>query len=407
MSLAEPDNQAAHDLAAWRERAQAAENELGLMRAMLDLIPDYFYIHNWNLEFQYVNKAGAALWNLRPEEVIGKAYASVDPNQQQAQRVIEVCRAVMRQGGTQRVDGFVFQDPDGVEHVLSQFNVAFKHPVSGEDMLLGVARDMTAEVKLATELAARRALEQEMLVARTIQRALEPQHAPDCTGFTIAARNTPSAYASGDFYDWWPLPVASSATHADVMLCLGDVTGHGVGPALNAAACRAYARCLLTGRTSMEAELALLNRAMCEEMGDGRFVTFACARLDPVARDASFVSAGHGPTLLCHAGGGATMLESSGLPLGVEPGERYERPRVVRLVPGDTLVLLSDGLIEAKCPAGRMLTVAPLVEEVARLSHMKHTAPSIAQGLIDLTLRHTGDKSPEDDLTVVVMCATQ
>jgi phosphoserine phosphatase RsbU/P len=163
---------------------------------------------------------------------------------------------------------------------------------------------------------------------------------------------------------------------------------------------------LLTGRAPMEAELALLNRAMCEEMGDGRFVTFAGARLDPVARVVSFISAGHGPTLLCHAGGGATLLESSGLPLGVDPGERYERPRVVQLLPGDTLVLLSDGLIEAKCPAGRMLTVAPLVEEVARLSHIEHTAASIAQGLIDLTLRHTGDKPPEDDLTVVVMCAT-
>jgi PAS domain S-box-containing protein len=407
MSFAEPDNEATRDLAAWRERARTAENELGLMRAMLDLIPDYFYIHNWNLEFQYVNKAGAALWNLRPEQVIGKAYDSVDPNLQQAQRVIEVCRAIMRQGGTQRVDGFAFQDPGGTERVLSQFNVAFKHPVSGEDMLLGVARDMTAEIKLSAELAARKALEQEMLVAQTIQRALYPQHAPDCPGFTIAARNTPSAYASGDFYDWWPVPGQTSESQSDIMLCLGDVTGHGVGPALNAAACRAYAKCLLTGRGLMEADLALLNRAMCEEMGDGRFVTLACARLDPVAREVSYISAGHGPTLLCHAGGGATLLESSGLPLGVHPGEQYEQPRVIRLVPGDTLVLLSDGLIEARCPAGKMLSVAPLVEEVSRLSHMGHTASSIAQGLIDLTLRHTGGKTPEDDLTVVALCATR
>jgi serine phosphatase RsbU (regulator of sigma subunit) len=400
----EPDDS---DEIRWRCRAQAAENELGLIRAMLDLLPDYFYIHNWDLEFQYVNKSGAALWNLRPEEVIGKSYASVDPNAQQAQRVIEVCRALMRQGGTQRVDGFAFQDPCGAERVLSQFNVAFKHPVSGQDMLLGVARDMTAEVRLDAELTARRAMEQQMLMARTIQLALEPSHTPKCPGFSIAGRNTPSAYASGDFYDWWVPPLATPSNAPSVMLCLGDVTGHGVGPALNASACRAYARCLLRGGTSMEADLASLNRTMCSEMQAGRFVTLASVQLDGVAGEVAFMSAGHGPTLHCHADGTSAKLESCGLPLGIDPDEQYEPPKRIRLRPGESFVLMSDGLVEARCPAGKMLSANALAEEVFRLSRLDHQASSIAQGLIDFTMRHTGLAHPDDDLTVVVICAAK
>ncbi|MDX2148403.1 MAG: SpoIIE family protein phosphatase [Planctomycetota bacterium] len=396
----------------WRQRALVAEHQIELLRTVLDLLPDYFYVHDWNLRFQHINKAGASLLNLQPSQVIGRTYAEVDTNGPQAQRVVEICQSLMRRGGSERVHDFIFQTPEGTSKVLSQFNVAFKHPLTGEDMLLGVARDMTAETKLAGERAARQMLEQQMMMAGIIQRALEPKLEPKCPGFTIGARTKPSAYASGDFFDWWPVPAANGGEYPDLMLCLGDVTGHGVGAALNAAACRAYARSLLTGSTPLHEALGELNRRLCGEMADGRHVTFACIRLEPTSRRAHFASAGHGPTLLHRLCGEPVTLESGGLPLGVEESERHEPATRISLEAGDALALVSDGIIEARRPdvdasdtrAG-LFSANGAREILASLARSGSTAGHIAERLVERALAHAQTQTPEDDMTVVVACA--
>jgi sigma-B regulation protein RsbU (phosphoserine phosphatase) len=389
----------------WRVRAIAAEGERDLLRAVLDLLPDYFYVHNWELRFQHVNKAGASLWNSTPDQVIGRTYEDVDPNAAQAKQVVEICRSQMRRGGSSRLDGFVFMSPDGREQTLTQFNIAFKNPTTGEDMLLGLARDMTAEARLVAEQAARQMMEQELRLARAIQKALEPSPPPISSKFKIGGANMPSSFASGDFFDWWQINDIAFEDSPDLVLCLGDVTGHGVGAALSAATCRAYARVLIGDRSSLSSGMRRVNQRLCKEMAGGRFVTFACVFLNTTRCGISYLSAGHGPTLLSRAGGEVAILDSAGLPLGIADDEMYETVTDLDLNPGDVLVLLSDGLIESRAPDGGMLTVTQISAEARRLADADCSADTIATGLIELARQHTSGKPPDDDLTVLVIMA--
>ena len=83
-------------------------------------------------------------------------------------------------------------------------------------------------------------LEHDMQVARSIQQSLLPSTAPQIEGFQIAGWNQPADQTGGDYFDWQHLPSGR------VVVALGDVTGHGIGSALLAAVCRAYARANLT-----------------------------------------------------------------------------------------------------------------------------------------------------------------
>ena len=85
--------------------------------------------------------------------------------------------------------------------------------------------------------------------------------------FLVAAFCEPAAFAGGDFFDWFV------AADGRIVLCLGDVTGHGVGPALLAAECRAYARVLLR-QIPLDEAMNRLNDLMYGDLEEGRFVTF-------------------------------------------------------------------------------------------------------------------------------------
>jgi PAS domain S-box-containing protein len=383
----------------WRARAERAEGELALLRRLLDLLPDFYYVHNWELRFQLVNRASAALWDTTPEHLIGRTYAEVDGDAEQSQRIVDVCRAVMASGVPQRVDGFVFRHPDGRQRTLTQFNVPFAHPQTGEPMLLGIARDMTTEAELLEERVRREALERDLRVAQGIQRSILPSAPPRTPGFEVAAAMEPSQYASGDFYDWWAAKAEAEGTGPTV-LCLGDVTGHGIGPAIIAAECRAYARALFGGGGGgLHGDVQRLSAAMSEDLGEGRFVTLAAVTLE--GDGAHVVSAGHGPVLVLRTDGRVEEVASHGLPLGIAPELAYEEATRVRLAEGEVLVVLSDGIPEAKDRGGRMLGVRAVAETLRGCATA--SAAGMAGVLLELARSHAGRTQPEDDMTALVM----
>lgn len=194
------------------------------------------------------------------------------------------------------------------------------------------------------EAEARRRLDlvqRDVEIARSIQQGLMPEKQPDLPGFDIAGSNRPADRTGGDYYDWQLLPDGRLA------VVIADVTGHGLGPALLMAVCRAYARaCMPVGpelRTSMRRVNALLHA----DVTSGRFVTFAAAVLDPGTREVEILSAGHGPLLYLHrASGNVDEINGDGVPLGIVDDEDYGAPRRMRMEPGDILLLVTDGIFE-------------------------------------------------------------
>jgi serine phosphatase RsbU (regulator of sigma subunit) len=209
----------------------------------------------------------------------------------------------------------------------------------------------------------------------------------------LAAFCEPAAFAGGDFFDWF------TAADGRIILCLGDVTGHGVGPALLAAECRAYSRVLLHQLPLGEA-MVRLNELMLADLEEGRFVTFVAVAIDQQTRVAEVSSAGQGPLLLRRADGGIMELDVQHAPLGIGPLEPVAPVRI-ELGTGDTVVLVSDGVYEATSASeeGRFGT-ARLLESLGK--SVGQTAAATVSQLITAVTGFAAGQAAEDDVTVLV-----
>ncbi len=185
-------------------------------------------------------------------------------------------------------------------------------------------------------------------------------------------------------------------------MSLADVTGHGVGPALVTAVCRAYVHAsLATGQTLPEL-ISRLNDLLVADLPAGRFVTFAGMVLDSRTHTASLLSAGHGPSYHYIAAEQKLVeLNADGFPLGVEPGVEFPEPRRMALAPGDFLILLTDGLFECPNDQGERFGLERLRAAIRDAAELD--ADRIIERLTAESRAFSGDVPPEDDVTLVVV----
>ena len=189
-------------------------------------------------------------------------------------------------------------------------------------------------------------MEGEMEAARSIQQRLMPQAPPAFPGFDIAGWNRPADQTGGDYYDWQFLPGGRLA------VLIADVSGHGLGPALLMAVCRAYARASLPAGTELASVLVRVNELLHPDVSGGRFVTLAAAVLSRDGR-CELLSAGHGPIVLFRACDARTeVLAAGGAPLGILKEGSYRAPYRLDLAPGDVLLFTTDGFVESRRPDG-------------------------------------------------------
>jgi len=233
-------------------------------------------------------------------------------------------------------------------------------------------------------------------VAEDIQASLYPTIAPACAGFEISGASRAAEGVAGDYFDYFPFPDGSLA------IAIGDVSGHGVGPALLMAATRAYVRALALSHYDVGEMLTLANRALSADVADGRFVTLFLARLLPRERSLVFASAGHPPGyVLAGDGRVKSIMESTHLPLGVVEDERFSASEPIGLEPGDLVLLLTDGIAEATSGDGRLFGQQGALDVVQ--TNSARPAREIIESLHNEVGRYAGRPHPEDDLTAVVI----
>ena len=239
-------------------------------------------------------------------------------------------------------------------------------------------------------------MEADLAIARTIQRNLLPQRTPDVIGYDVAALSAPADQTGGDYYDWQPLG------DGRVVISLADVTGHGVGPALVTAACRAYVRAIVDGKKSPNAVLDRVNRLLHEDVPEGRFVTFAMLELDPNRHCGVFLSAGHGPSFFVVADSGSvTSVGAQGLPLAVIEDQVMESAITFEFDPGDLIAIFSDGYFEWADGDGRQFGVERLRSVVRECRH--EPAATIVARMDEAVRTFVGSQPQADDMTVVVI----
>src|SRR5215210_1365380 len=242
------------------------------------------------------------------------------------------------------------------------------------------------------EAATRQRFEQELEVAKLIQQNFLPKELPELSGWQVAAFYRPAREVGGDFYDVIPLP------DGRIGFVIGDVTDKGVPAALVMSATRSVLRASAQRLIEPGEVLERVNEHLCPDMPEKMFVTCLYGVLDPETGHFRFANAGHDLPYVKTAEG-SEELRARGMPLGLMPGMPYEEKETV-LQPGDSVLLHSDGIVEAHDPNGEMFSFPRLKQCVA---DYPGGAELIDRVLTDLHA-HTGpDAEQEDDITMVVL----
>ncbi len=258
---------------------------------------------------------------------------------------------------------------------------------------IGVALDVTRYRQVEAALDETKL---EMHLAGQIQRGFFPKAAPVVPGFDIAGASLPALTAGGDYYDF--IPFAGGT----MRVVIGDVSGHGLGPALLMASVRAHLHAIAATEADVSQILRRLNHFFyCDTLGD-RFITIVLAHLDPATRSLVCVSAGH-PTgyVLDRTGAVRERIESVGLPMGVEADGDFPAGPPITLEQGDVVLFLTDGVEETADPDGVFFGARNALEVVRAC----RDAP--ARVIVDEVHRavaaFTQGRPQMDDVTTVVI----
>jgi len=242
--------------------------------------------------------------------------------------------------------------------------------------------------------AALRDASEEFRAAREIQQRLFPATAPNLPGFDIAGAAYPAKATAGDYFDY--IPMLGNC----LGVVVGDVSSHGMGPALLMSETRACLRTLAHGLSDVGEILTRANQMLSADTHDFHFVTLALARIDPAQCEVVYGSAGQRSYLL-HADRSVTLLDSTSLPLGVDETTQVPTLAPILLRPGDILLLLTDGLVEAESAARQRFGVGRALEVVQE--YREQPAQEIIAALRRALDEFCEGQPIQDDVTLVIV----
>jgi sigma-B regulation protein RsbU (phosphoserine phosphatase) len=191
------------------------------------------------------------------------------------------------------------------------------------------------------------ALDRELQIVGAIQRSLLRRDLPHIAGYELSAHYQTSAWAGGDYYDFFPLDAGRWGVF------IGDVSGHGTPAAVLMAITHAIAHSQPGVHTPPAAMLRYLNSQLSRSYTrEESFVTAFYAVLDPSSQILTYSTAGHNPPRLLRRSEVLPLDKTGELPLGIRDGQNYAEASV-RLESGDLLLLYTDGITETAAPTRR------------------------------------------------------
>jgi phosphoserine phosphatase RsbU/P len=228
---------------------------------------------------------------------------------------------------------------------------------------------------LLEHYAEKQRIERDLNIARDIQQGLIPKEPPKVAGFDIAGWNKPADETGGDCYDYLTLPDDCLA------MTIADATGHGIGPALMIAECRALFRATISLSHDLAAVVTRINNLLCEDLPDDRFVTAFFGLLSPKDATLSFLSAGHGPLIKYNV--------------------EFDAPETFAMSPGDMMVLVTDGFFEWHSKTNEQFGMERMYEVLRE----KRDRPckEIIETLYERVIAFSGGTAQGDDLTAMII----
>ncbi len=260
---------------------------------------------------------------------------------------------------------------------------------------LGVQMAVVVEnLSLLEERMEKRKLDQQMELARSIQKGLLPTDLDSTPGIRVEALVRFCLEVAGDYYDVFSLRSGKK------VLAVGDVAGKGMGPALLMANLQASLRTTQEVGLSPSESMTRMNRLIHDNTPSDMFITLFLAVYDPGGGVLRYVNAGHNPPLLLKGSGGVERLDRGGLLLGVDPDTGYEEGWLA-LRPGDTLLMFTDGVTEAMDDSGEEFGEERLQRVASELAD--GDPAEMLCGVEREVVRHSGSSEFADDFTLLVL----
>jgi sigma-B regulation protein RsbU (phosphoserine phosphatase) len=289
--------------------------------------------------------------------------------------------------------GFVYTAPPS-EGALNEDDELFFQT------LLNITSSQLTSRKLRESRIQAARLEKDLELARNIQRRILPKRLPEPPGWQCAAANLPYQAVGGDLYDLWM--AADQDRSPRLHLAVGDISGKGLPASLMMTQLSAFLRAMADLRVADWGELAhRLNARMNEVRDRNRYATVFMGSLNPENGDLRYVNGGHNPPLLVPSDGRPVeRLIPTGPMVGLLPDATFAEGRAA-MHPGDTLVIFTDGLVEAENAAGEELGDAALALVVQE--RPRGSADEVFEALLACTFAHMEGGGFKDDVTLVVV----
>ncbi len=266
------------------------------------------------------------------------------------------------------------------------------------DFPAGVLGGILILLVLVLEISDRIVMKRDLEIAREIQRWLVPEKPPLVPGYEATFVTRSANTVGGDYYDVLPIGAPESARY---LLAIADVAGKSMPAALLMATFQASLHTLTATCESLLDLVNGVNRYACaHSLGGLRFTTAVIGMLDAPAGELVYTNAGHNQPILLRANGAIERLEQGGVPLGIMANAHYECGRL-QLSSGDTLVIFTDGVVEAVNERQEEYGEGRLMAVVTRSRGLS------AQKLLDALMldlrRFVGQARQHDDITAMVV----
>jgi len=260
------------------------------------------------------------------------------------------------------------------------------------DALAGDAAGILDNARLVEKERERQRLEQEINIARDIQQALLPRNFPNNPNFAVSGVNFPCLSVGGDYFDVFPLGDGRTA------FLIADVSGKGLGAALLTTMLQGALSGMTLGNDPARV-FNHVNRFLCDHAEVGRYATMFFAILDEEG-NLEFINAGHPSPLLLRRGVPDEAFTEGCCPVGLVPEVEYTSLRV-KLEPGDTLVLFSDGVTEAMDPDDEFFGMPRLKKALTGLPECP--LDQVQKCVLEAVENFARGAHQADDLTLLVV----
>jgi len=284
----------------------------------------------------------------------------------------------------------------GVMQVLNKTGGVF----DGDDEVL--ARALAAQcavalqrVRMTEALIEGEKMRQELEMARVVQMSTLPAVMPSLPGYDLYGTSQPASLTGGDTFDL-------ALLDQGLLAVLGDATGHGIGPALSVTQMHAMLRMAFRLGADLETAFLQVNNQLAATLADDRFITAFIGLLDPATHRLRFHSGGQAPILHFQASSGTcTRYNPTSFPLAAMPLSTLRPAIAVDLMPGDILILLSDGIYEYHDRHNELFG-EDRVEAVLRVHHGRRMS-ELSGILLDAVQAFAQGAPQEDDITLVLV----